>query len=97
MMRCDRGTENISLATYQVAFRSLHSDLLSGQRSIIYGKSSANIVSYINIKIFSGCIIRCLQSCNSYVHAFHIFIRELRLGGQFFGSPKLISGLHILQ
>ena len=48
-MRSDCGTENVHVATYHMAFRSLHNDVLAGQKSFIYGRSSANIVSQYNV------------------------------------------------
>ena len=49
VVRCDHGTENTSLATVQIAFRLLHDDSLSGEKSFVYGPSkSNNIVSILS-------------------------------------------------
>ena len=38
----DHGTENVLMATTQIALRSLHGDHLSGEMSIRYGKCTTN-------------------------------------------------------
>ena len=48
VVRCDHGTENTSLATVQIAFRLLHDDSLSGEKSFVYGPSKSNIVSILS-------------------------------------------------
>ena len=54
------GTENASLAKSQIAFRMNHGDDLSGEKSFIYGPSTANIV---------GCLIEIiLYSSLSRLH-----------------------------
>ncbi len=45
ILRCDYGTENISLATIQIAFRMNGDDSFGGQKSFMFGLSTANIVS----------------------------------------------------
>ena len=45
VVRCDYGTENISIASTQIAFRLYHMDNRAGEHSFIYGPSKANIVS----------------------------------------------------
>ena len=47
VLRADLGTENCSVAKIHIAFRMNHNDSLSGNRSFIYGPSTANIVSYV--------------------------------------------------
>ena len=42
----DRGTENTKIAAVQFSFREDHSDEYAGTRSIRFGTSPANIVSY---------------------------------------------------
>ena len=46
VVRCDYGTENISIASTQIAFQFYHTDSRAGVNSFIYGPSKANIVSY---------------------------------------------------
>ena len=45
IVRADHGTENALVAEMQIAFRFNHTDSLAGQKSFIYGPSTANIVS----------------------------------------------------
>ena len=45
MHRADYGTENASLAKGHVALRMHHTDHLHGDKSFIYGPSTANVVT----------------------------------------------------
>ena len=45
VIRCDYGTENVSIASIQIAFRFYHTDSRAREKSFIYGPSKANIVS----------------------------------------------------
>ena len=42
VVRADRGTENVHVKRIQVHFRSRHDDVLSGENSFVYGKSTGN-------------------------------------------------------
>ena len=44
ILRVDKGTENVSLATAHISLRLQHSDEFSGEKSFIYGPSKHNIV-----------------------------------------------------
>ena len=46
ILRCDYGTENVNLATIQIAFRLAHDDPVAGTKSFMYGPSTSNIVSF---------------------------------------------------
>lgn len=45
ILRSDYGTENVNLATIQIAFRMDGNDSFKGQKSFMYGPSTSNIVS----------------------------------------------------
>ena len=45
VVRCDYGTENISIASSQMAFQFYHTDSHAGESSFIYGPFIANIVN----------------------------------------------------
>ena len=45
MLRVDKGTENVGLASVHIMLRLEHNDELAGERSFIYGPSKHNIVS----------------------------------------------------
>ena len=47
MLRSDFGTENSVIAKIHIGFRLDHSDTLSGNRSYIYGPSTAKPVSVL--------------------------------------------------
>lgn len=49
-MRVDPGTENGLLAAAQIAFRSSGTDSLAGNKSLRYGPSPANVVSFVLYK-----------------------------------------------
>ena len=40
----DLGTENLNIAAIQMFFRKDHQDLLSGEKSFLFGKSTSNQV-----------------------------------------------------
>lgn len=42
ILRCDKGTENTTLALLQLFFRYNHTDSMSGLKSFIYGRSVSN-------------------------------------------------------
>ena len=44
VLRMDRGTENVLMATTQIALRSLHNDKFAGEKGIRFGKSTTNTV-----------------------------------------------------
>ena len=44
ILRVDKGTENVSLASAHVSLRLQHIDEFSGEKSFIYGPSKHNIV-----------------------------------------------------
>ena len=46
-MRSDHGTENVTIATCQMAFRHYHGDRYAGANSFIFGSSIRNCVSCI--------------------------------------------------
>ena len=48
ILRMDKGTENVWMATAQCAFRNDHEDRFSAENSIRYGSSPANTVLYNN-------------------------------------------------
>ena len=62
LLRCDYGTENSSLAKGHIAMRLQHDDTLSGEKSFIYGPSTANIVSRACVHIHA-----CLHRCESLI------------------------------
>ena len=43
-MRSDHGTENVTIATCQMAFRHYHGDRYAGANSFIFGSSIRNCV-----------------------------------------------------
>ena len=45
VVRGDCGTENCRTAKIQIAFRMHHDDDRSGEKSFLYGPSTANVVS----------------------------------------------------
>ena len=45
ILRCDKGTENSTLAVCDMALRDTHDDSLSGEKSFRYGPSTTNAVS----------------------------------------------------
>ena len=51
ILRCDYGTENVRLATTQIAFRLDHDDAMSGKKSFVYGPSTGNIVSFLALSL----------------------------------------------
>lgn len=53
VLRSDLGTENCGIAKIHIAFRMNHTDSLSGDKSFIYGPSTANTVS-ISLNIQPG-------------------------------------------
>ena len=53
MLRSDYGTENVNLATLQIAFRLGHGDDYAGRKSFLYGPSPGNIVCIR----YNACII----------------------------------------
>lgn len=55
-IRLDLGTENVKVAAVHYAFRELHSDSMSGEKSVSFGKSPANIVRK-HIMPYGNCLI----------------------------------------
>lgn len=47
VVRADHGTENCCVAKMQIAFRLHYNDSRSGNKSFIYGPSTANTVSIV--------------------------------------------------
>ncbi len=47
IVRADRGTENTTVAFIQPALRHYHMDSLAKEKSFLYGRSTANQVSFI--------------------------------------------------
>ena len=46
IVRSDRGTENLSLATCHMLLRHSHSDEFNGEKRFRYGSSTTNTVSF---------------------------------------------------
>ena len=44
VVRADRGTENVNIAAMQRFFRINDNDSMAGQKSFLYGRSTANQV-----------------------------------------------------
>lgn len=79
LLRSDRGTETVTVAGLQSYLRHKDADEMSGSRSFMYGKSTANQVNKFNV----------LRRENLN------FFRELRLGGDISEEVERPSGLTI--
>ena len=72
IVRADHGTENALVAEMQIAFRFNHTDSLAGEKSFLYGPSTANIVS-------------SLRGCHIYVYTYFKCNRDLWQAGWLYG------------
>ena len=83
LKRSDYGTENVSIATCQMAFRHDHDDQFADGSSFIFGSSIRNTV---NIMCFVASILTHGSSCS-----------ELRAGGQDSEVLEVTGGLIYLK
>ena len=65
-MRSDHGTENVTVATCQMAFRHYHGDRYAGASSFIFGSSVRNCVSYIGNCVHAYSLFLCMQHIESW-------------------------------
>ena len=57
IVRVDKGTENVGLATVHIGLRMNHEDEFAGEKCFIYGPSKHNIVSTAKSEMFILCCI----------------------------------------
>ena len=63
-MRSDHGTENVTIATCQMAFRHYHGDRYAGANSFMFGSSIRNCVS-------------CIGDICVHAHSKHVIMQRI--------------------